>query len=193
MATITTSCIEGGIVDPYATVYTYEFPLAGIEAENFIDNLVVTDSGGNTITTFNITATPLYTVIPDAAAAEAANVFNFIGYTVSGVGTSSVTANIFGDYSGIFPDKTWSYRNFDNDTSITVVNDNNIPNENIGLFRLVPSRIRYVEIRFDIEYEDSGGGSGAESVYKRVINLWERDRLRLVELIDRETTYRSSH
>ena len=118
---------------------------------------------------------------------------NFINVVVSGINTSSVTANITGDYSGIFPDKTWSYRNFDNDTSITVINDTNIPNENIGLFRLVPSRIKYVEVRFDISYEDSGGGSGSESVYKRVINLWERDRLRLLELVDRETTYRSTH
>lgn len=210
MACVATS-ISGGFSDPYAT--GSELPGTLLYASNehvpFVDQIVINlnKPGGipytsilNISVSYDIAGTVVSlgeikggssVGLNAEYVAPAANPLTGLTVTSSNAGSSAVV-NVSGNISGAFTDSYWQYKDFRDNSLHTVVSSTNIPDDDIGLFSLKPSFMKYIEITFtvNVTYDTD---SAVYIVHKKIINDWDTNRLAVLSQVKREENYRSSN
>lgn len=208
---ITKATLSGGFVDDDATdppntlnsVYEYS---------NFVDKISVDLTSGDPLVPYatinklfanvSINGVPISFNELTANGAVSLNVpYNSpntnsvsILNIVTSIESSNTVGNIYitGNIQNAFPDKYWEYNDFTSNTITVVDSPANIPNTDVGLFTYKPSFMRHINIDFAVTaHYDSATEN--KTIFKKVYNDWEINRLALLAQISRENSYRSNN
>lgn len=178
-------------VDKITVDLTNEDPM--LPAYTSLDNLTATVSINGTPITFNeITNNGNVSLNITYSSPNTTSVSGLTVVTTIESGNTVGNIYITGNIQNAFPDKYWEYKDFLANVSIVTDSTANIPNSDVGLHTYKPSFMRYVNLEFFVEAEyDSGTES--KTIYKKVVNDWEINRLALLSQISREEAYRSNN
>lgn len=213
--TITGASLSGGFTDPEATGSEPPGTLLNAvnEYSNFVDKITVTltnedpmlpayTSLENLTATVSINGTPItFNEITNNGNVSlnvvysSPNTNSVSGLTVvTTIESGNTVGNIYisGNIQNAFPDKYWEYKDFLANVSIVTDSSANIPDSDVGLHTYKPSFMRYITLEFLV---NAGFDTGSESktIYKKVINDWEINRIALLSQISREEAYRSNN
>ena len=206
---ITLSSISGGVTDDYAGDDGYAedktFPNAAIENGSFVDQAVVTPEPGYVqvlstsvsitgttdlqISQGEITSGPLNSTFENKPADSP-----FGGTSVS---AGSPTITFSGTVGNVFNDLYWVTRDFTDKSDTTEPDRNLSTSGDEGLFLYKPSYIRYSYRTYTVSsvHRTSRGATAVFTydIIKRVMNLWEINRLTLKDIVSQQESYRSSN
>jgi hypothetical protein len=207
--------ISGGFLDPEAS--GLEPPGTILNAVNeysdFVDKITVTlvnevpmlpayTSLNNLTTTVSIVGTPITFNELTANGNVALNVSynspntNSVSglFIVTSIESGNTLGNIYitGNIQNAFPDKYWEYTDFATKESVVVDSTFDIPDGDIGLHTHKPSFMRYVNIEFNV-VADFDTSTESKTIFKKVVNDWEINRIALISQVTREENYRSNN
>lgn len=206
---ITLTSISGGITDDYAGDDGYAvdrtFPNAAIENGSFVDQALVTPEPGYVSvisTSVSITSTVDFQISQNEITSGPLNSTfenkpsdNPFGNTSVSAGSPTITFS--GTISNVFNDLYWVTRDF-TDKSDTTESDRNLPTSgDESLFLYKPSYLRYTYRTYLVTstHITSRGRTAifTYDILKRVMNLWEINRLTLKNIVSQQESYRSSN
>ena len=206
MGVILTS-VSGGVADPYIGSDGVDagntFPHAGFETDVFVDRVTITPDAGNSITALsiilnastdnqlslsNITDGPLNVTYATVASSGA---FSNITYSVN---TSNTNVTFSGTITNAFTDLYWDTMNL---TTMTSVHTNTVPDYSgdTSLYLYKPSFCKYTTKTYTIATTQTGPygtGNVNYTVLKRVLNLWDINRVILKNIVSTQDAYRQA-
>lgn len=213
--TITATTISGGFPDPDATG---EEPAGSTlyavnEYSDFTDQIIVDLINPDSIpyltldglnVTVSVNGTPMSTdeltgngVVDLNISYDPPSTNTVVGLNVfTTIEASNTIGNIYitGNIQNAFPDKFWEYKDFTSNTSLAVASSTDIPDSDVGLYLFKPSLMRFVNIGFNIEaIYNSNTEIVTATIFKKVVNDWEINRLALLSQVEREENYRSNN
>lgn len=206
---ITLSSVSGGMVDPYVGddgfSAGFTFPNAAIEGDAFVDTALVTPESGYVavVSTSVSPGTPTDMQIPSSDVSSGqlnidfenvASDFPFGGVTVS-AGAPLITFS--GTIGNVFNDLYWKTMNMGSMESTTTTSRGITTSGDESLYLYKPSFVRYAFRTYTVTsvHVDSHGNPATftYTILKRVLNLWDINRVRLEDIVSQQDTYRANN
>lgn len=206
---ITLSSISGGVPDDYAGDDGYAedktFPNAAIENGSFVDQAIVTPEPGYVqvlSTSVSITGTTDLQISQNEITSGPLNLTfenkpsdNPFGGTSVSAGSPTITFS--GTISNVFNDLYWVTRDFTDKVETTETGRNLNTSGDESLFLYKPSFLRYTYRTYTVSSVHRTSSSTTAvftyNIIKRVVNLWEINRLTLKNIVSQQESYRSSN
>lgn len=206
---ITLSSVSGGVADPYIGDDGYDssttFPHAALENESFVDTVLVTPESGyvsvvsTSVSSGSVTDTQIPSGEVSSGPLNSTHTNTpadapFGGVTASGGGA---LVTISGTITNVFNDLYWDTMDMSNMTSSQSTSRNPSSAGDTSLYLYKPSYVRYSRRTFTITsvHIDSRGrpATFTYTVLKRVLNLWEINRLTLKSIVSDQDSYRNTN
>jgi hypothetical protein len=206
---ITLNSVSGGVADPYigddGSDSSTTFPNAGIEGGAYVDTVLVTPESGYVavVSTSVASNTPIDTQIPSGDVTSGPLNITFsnspsdspFGGTSASGGSALITFS--GTIGNVFNDLYWKTMNLVDMTSTTTTSRSITTSGDESLYLYKPSFVRYARRTYTITsvHVDAKGNPATftYTVLKRVLNLWDINRQRLINIVSQQDSYRTNN